>query len=315
MIRLISRSDSFSADFFHKTGFDIDHAVLVESGKDKSLYASRMNLDLARRHWKAARPLDMKRLGKLLRNKEVGMSLKAESASFYDFARKHARKVVDIGDELLRERSMKTDKEVSCIRKAARKSLEIINNVNYSKGKTELQVAKELKMEALEQGLELAYEPIVATGINSSFPHSVPTKLRLKGHVLVDFGVKIENYCGDISETVLLDRKGKAAVLYGKTKEAFSMVVDGLGEAETGNDVYLLYRKAFKALGLPEMPHAIGHGIGLAVHEFPVLKKGSAHDIRGTAFALEPAVYIKGRFGVRFERDILVKKSGKVEIL
>jgi Xaa-Pro aminopeptidase len=314
MITLTSRGDSFSANFFHNTGFDIDHAIFLQEGKSAKLFVSKMNLDYARRFGKGAMPLDMKALGRLIKGKPVGMSFRAESASFLDFVRKHAKKAVDMGDELLKERSIKTETEISCIRKAARKSLEIIMGIDYAKGKTELQIAKELKMAALEQGFELAYEPIVATGINSSFPHSVPTGLRLKGHVLVDFGVKVGNYCGDISETIILDKKGRAAPIYEKAKDAFFMVADGLDGAETGNDVYLLYRKAFKRLGLPKMPHAIGHGIGLEVHEFPLLKKGSVNQIRGTTFAMEPAIYAKNKFGVRFERDILVKKSGKVEI-
>jgi Xaa-Pro aminopeptidase len=310
MITLIGKREHFNADFFRRTGFDVSSAVLVNN----SLYVNKMDLDFARRRWKGAKMLDMENLGKLIRGKEVGMGLKAESASFYAFVKKHAKKVVDISDSLLLERSMKTKKEVSCIRKAARKSLEIIRSIDYSKAKTELQIAKELKMEALEQGLKLAYEPIVATGINSSFPHSVPANSRIKGHVLVDFGVKADSYCGDITETVILEKKGKAAHYYEKAKQAFFDVFDGLGDAETGNDVCLLYKKAFKRLGLPEMPHNIGHGIGLEVHEFPSLKKGSKNPIRGTTFAIEPAVYVKNRFGVRFERDIFVNKRGKVEI-
>ena len=314
MMTLISRRDLPNPDFFHETGFDVDHAVLVNDGKLKSLYVNKMNLDFARRHWKAARPLDMKALGRLIRRKEVGISFRNESASFYDFIRKHAKKAVDIGDGLLMRRSTKDEKEISCIRKAAKASLEIIKCIHYSKEKTELQIAKELRLAALDQGLELAFEPIVATGANSSFPHSVPTGKRLGSHVLIDFGIKAGHYCGDISNVIFLEKSCKAALAYDKIKEAFSIITDNLPEAETGNDVYLLYRNAFRQLGLPEMPHGIGHGIGLDVHEFPALKKGSMHPIRGTAFAIEPAVYVKNRFGVRFERDVFVNKRGKVEI-
>jgi Xaa-Pro dipeptidase len=314
MITLIYRHNSPNPDFLHETGFDIDHAVLADDGKSKSLYVSKMNLDFARRHWKGAKPLGMDALGRLIKGKEVGMSFRNESASFLDFARKRARKVVDIGDRLMVKRSAKTEKEVSSTRKAARISLEIIRGIRYSREKTELQVAKELKIAALERGLELAFEPIVATGINSSFPHSVPERRRLKGHVLVDFGVKVNGCCGDISNVTFLDRSCEAALAYEKARQAFHMITDGLKEAETGNDVYLLYRKAFRRLGLPEMPHGIGHGIGLEVHEYPYFRKGSDNPVRGATMAIEPSIYVKNRFGVRFERDIFVSKRGKVEI-
>jgi Xaa-Pro aminopeptidase len=77
----------------------------------------------------------------------------------------------------------------------------------------------------------------------------------------------------------------------------------------------LEYLKAFRKMGLPQMPHSIGHGVGLEVHEYPRLRKGSKDLIRGTVFTLEPAVYFKNRFGLRYERGIFVNKSGKAEVI
>ena len=76
-----------------------------------------------------------------------------------------------------------------------------------------------------------------------------------------------------------------------------------------------LYLSAFKKLKLPEMPHSIGHGLGIEVHEYPRLRKTSNDRIRGTVLTVEPAVYFAGKFGVRFERDIFVNKSGKAEVI
>jgi Xaa-Pro aminopeptidase len=314
MILLTSRRESFSPNFFHETGFDMDHAIFLQEGKSTRLFVSKMNLDYARRFRKGAMPLDMENIGRLLKGKDVGIDFSSESASFYAFAKKHAKKVIDIGGILVSLRGIKKENEVALIRKAARKSLEIIENIHYSKDKTELQTAKELKLAALEQGLELAYEPIVATGANSSFPHSVPTGKRLGSHVLVDFGVKMGRYCGDITEAIFLEKGGKAEQAYCRLKQAFHGIIDKMPDAKTGKEVDALYKEVFSKLGLPAMPHSIGHGIGLEVHEYPYLRKDSVCQVRGTTMAIEPAVYVKNRFGVRFERDIFVNKRGKVEI-
>jgi len=315
MITLISRRESPNPDFTWSAGFDMDHAILLIQGNKKELHVSKMNFNYARKKWKGALfALDMESLGRAISKNDVGISFANESASFYSFLKKHARKVMDIGDSIAAKRSIKREDEIALVKKAARKSLGIIRGIHYSKGKTELQIAKELKMEALGQGLELSYEPIVATGANSSFPHSVPTKKRLEGHVLVDFGVKVNGYCGDITEVIFLEKRGKAEQAYGKLKQAFHEIIDNMPDAETGKDADAIYKQAFKKLGLPEMPHGIGHGLGLEVHEMPRLKAKSDDKIRGATMAIEPAVYVKNRFGVRFERDILVNKRGKVEI-
>jgi Xaa-Pro aminopeptidase len=178
----------------------------------------------------------------------------------------------------------------------------------------EIEIAKALKKEVIDQGLELSFEPIVASGINSSYPHSVPGSRRIGPFVMIDFGVKYNHYCSDITEVVFLDKKAREFGLYGKIKDAFGMILDDLENCDNGNDVHLSYLNAFKRLGLPKMPHSIGHGVGLDVHEYPRLKKVSKDRIRGTVFTLEPAVYYRNRFGLRFERDIFVNKSGKVEV-
>jgi Xaa-Pro aminopeptidase len=315
MITLISRRESPNPDFTWSAGFDLDHAILLDRGGKKGLHVSKMNFNYASRKWKGALfALDMESLGKTINKKDVGISFANESASFYSFLKKHARKVIDIGSDIAAKRSIKRENEVALVKKAARKSLEMIRGIHYSKDKTELQIAKELKMAALGQGLELSYEPIVATGANSSFPHSVPTKKRLGPHVLVDFGVKVEGYCGDITEVIFLEKGGKAELAYGKLNQAFREIIDKIPDAKTGKDVDALAKNVFSRLGLPEMPHSIGHGIGLEVHELPRLKAKSGDRIRGATMAIEPAVYVKNRFGVRFERDILVSKRGNVEI-
>jgi Xaa-Pro aminopeptidase len=70
-------------------------------------------------------------------------------------------------------------------------------------------------------------------------------------------------------------------------------------------------RKVIAGYDLPVYGHGTGHGLGLEVHEEPVVsveRKGKLE--AGMVLTIEPGVYIPGKLGVRIEDDVLVTKSG-----
>jgi Xaa-Pro aminopeptidase len=57
--------------------------------------------------------------------------------------------------------------------------------------------------------------------------------------------------------------------------------------------------------------HGTGHGIGLQIHEGPMLRPGSDTVLRpGMVVTVEPGVYLPGQLGVRIEDDVLVTPDG-----
>ena len=62
--------------------------------------------------------------------------------------------------------------------------------------------------------------------------------------------------------------------------------------------------------------HALGHGIGLKVHESPNVGEKSDDIVRpGMVFTIEPGIYIEGKGGVRIEDMVYINKKGEAEVL
>ena len=153
---------------------------------------------------------------------------------------------------------------------------------------------------ALDEGAEISFEPIVATGANSARPHHIPEKRKLGNFVLVDFGVRLDGYCSDFTRCYFRGECRKEREAYEKCRQVLEGMRKGLSGCRTGADVTRLAEKLMKENGLPKLAHAIGHGIGLEVHEYPRLNANSKDAVEGAALAIEPAAYFAA-FGVRYE--------------
>jgi Xaa-Pro aminopeptidase len=301
---LLYRGDHFNANFFHYSKVDIDHSFLIVEGRHQTLLVPQMNLRAAAAAFKGTvipyRDV-FNELRKLLKGK-VGIDGMHVGFSITERLKKFCRPE-DVSRQLLVGRMRKSSEELIKMRRAASATRRIFNSLEIKKGTTEADLKKQLLINTLDHGLEPAFEPIVAADSNSAFPHYKTGNAKINGMVLVDYGVRYENYCADMTRCFFVKGDKSKKGTYALLKEIFKTLVSRIPKLESGAELADLSLKLFKKAALPELPHSIGHGIGLEVHEFPRLGRKSKDRLAGATFAIEPSVYF-GDFGLRYENTV-----------
>lgn len=183
-------------------------------------------------------------------------------------------------------------------------------------GISEREVALELEIFMKKQGASgLAFTTIVASGHRSSLPHGIASdKCLEKGDfVKIDFGCVYDNYCSDLTRTVVLgNATDKQKEIYNTVLEAQQRALDGIKAGITGEQADSLARDFINGKGFKEnFGHGLGHAIGMVVHENPRLAPNSTAVLQaGNVVTVEPGIYIEGYGGVRIEDMIVVTKDG-----
>jgi Xaa-Pro aminopeptidase len=236
-------------------------------------------------------------------------------------------------------RSIKDNSEIAAIKTAAQVAAKALKQtLGYIKPAiTENELAGLLNLEIRKLGATNSFDTIVAFGPNASRPHhqSSRRKLKKKDNILIDFGVKYKGYCCDITRCFAV---GRPSAFYKKVYDAvqqaqtaaIKMIKAGVEIAKVDATAKKIIRKS----GLPLYGHGTGHGLGLEVHELPVIKpktflrppkratrrrdkdkpacpECTAGRLKaGEVITIEPGVYIPGKLGIRIEDDILVTETG-----
>jgi len=254
------------------------------------------------------------------------LAFEAKETSYCDFL-KLKENLDDIGlvpvsDELRKIRTLKDDVEIDLLKRAAEIPLNAFIAVHglIRPGVKELDVALALDVEMRKRGAEkISFDIIVASGKRSSLPHGLAgDKLIEEGDlVIVDFGAVVEGYSTDETCTLKTGDVGKEALkIYDAVLSAHDKAIKAARPGVMARDIDAVARDYIHDKGYGDyFIHGTGHGVGLDVHELPVISKKSEDVLEeGMVFTVEPGIYVPGLGGARIEDMVLVTAKGSETI-
>ncbi len=234
-----------------------------------------------------------------------------------------APELVPLGHAVETLRTVKDDSELALLREAcAIGDLALRETLGRTApGQTEREVARRLEAAMVELGADgIAFATIVATGPNSAIPHHSPTDREIvRGDLLkIDFGAKYGGYHADCTRTLVVGREPAdwQREIYDVVRRAQRAGRHALAVDADVRDVDGAARAVVVAAGYGEQfTHGLGHGVGLEIHEAPLLgAQANGRLAARTPVTVEPGVYLPGRGGVRIE-DTLVVGEDAPELL
>jgi Xaa-Pro aminopeptidase len=224
--------------------------------------------------------------------------------------------LVSLGPVVEDLRTVKDEVEISALREAAAIAdaalAEILEGLVM--GRTERHVARELERRMLDKGAEApAFETIVASGENSAIPHHPPTDRRIAyGDLLkIDFGARVAGYHSDMTRTFVVGAEPAPwqVELYDLVFAAQKAGREALTPGVEITAVDAAARSVVEAAGHGDhFTHGLGHGVGLQIHEAPLIAASATGRLRAlTPVTIEPGVYLDGVGGIRIEDTLVVR--------
>jgi len=268
----------------------------------------------------------------ILKIKNKTVQIDSSSCSiFFENILKKKNKIFEGKDPIYLLKSVKNKKEISNIIKthiydgsALTKFLFWIKKNFRNKQISEISAQEKLlKFRKNNKTFQsLSFPTISGSGPNGAIIHYKADKksnrLLKKGDIyLVDSGGQYNFGTTDVTRTISLENNQP------RVKNIFTRVLKGhiavanfkLNKNTTGSEIDVAARKYLKEINL-NYAHGTGHGVGyfLNVHEGPqAISKGNKIKLmEGMLLSNEPGYYERGKFGIRIENLVIVKKKQNV---
>ncbi|MBC7190440.1 aminopeptidase P family protein [Candidatus Aerophobetes bacterium] len=318
-----------SSNIFYLSGLRVEGFVLITRKGERFLITSPMYQEEIlekKRGWKVLIGEDRRKLElsfveilDKLEIKNCGFDARTVSYELYQrIKRKYKKELVPCDNILKKIRAVKSKKEIELIKKAAGVVLETFDYLKkiLTPSITEKDLAREATGYILKKADEIAFPPIVLFGSRTSLPHGRPQDVRLqdKELVLIDIGAKVEGYCSDITRTFILRENNRRwRKIYRVIEEVREKVIKELAKPGIKcMDIEKFTREKITASGYKEaILHGTGHGVGLDVHEEPLIGITSESVLEeGMVITVDPGIYLPGKGGIRIEDMVLITSKG-----
>ncbi len=130
---------------------------------------------------------------------------------------------------------------------------------------------------------------------------------------MLDFGATFDGYRSDTTRTVCVGpADAQQRRMFEVVREAQAAARDAVRAGAPTKHIDAVARGVITAAGWGEQfSHGTGHGVGLEIHETPLLSRTTpGHLEAGSVVTVEPGVYLPGVGGVRVEDTVVVDVDG-----
>jgi Xaa-Pro aminopeptidase len=225
---------------------------------------------------------------------------------------------VDVRELTSKLRTVKSEHEIAVLKKAADIASRAMEKIQEAvrPGVSEAELsgwAEYLMNEACAEGS--SFEPFFMSGENAWLPQRVSSQktLREGEMALFDMGAIYEGYCSDTTRTFAVGKvTPKQRELFQVAREAQQAAIEAVRPGELASKVDAAARTVIERAGYGDFfPHLTGHGVGLSIHEAPIIDEGEGMVLqKGMVVTVEPGIYLPGVGGARIEDMVVVTDSG-----
>ena len=311
------------------SGFAGATALLIPNQGKSILYVSGVNFEQAKTETNGLTVELLKRGENLIEKIANYVALQKQTkfavdSATFEFWRALAKAVggeekLEPANNFIRElRKVKDQQEIQLIREACN-----LTNIGMQvaaqairAGVKEKDVAAEVEYAMRKKGSDgTAFDTIIASGASSAFPHgSCSDRTIQEGDlVVVDLGATYKFYRSDMTRTFIAGKVSEKQIkIYETVKLAQHKAFESIKPNSIGKDVDEAARKVIEEAGFGDFfVHNLGHGVGLEIHEAPILSPDSKDILAaGNVVTDEPGIYLPGYGGVRIEDTVLVTADG-----
>ncbi len=329
---------------YYECGFSCDNVIFISLGSEKFFLTDARYILEAKEYAKDCSIIEANDLlataKALLKDSKIKkLTFDPNDFTYHAYLKLSSELDIEFIEELnfsKLKRVIKSDDEIAILSKAAILGREGFKNLaKYIRKNGFEQKEQFLNFKAIEKMSQqgkyaLSFEPIVAINENAAKPHALPTKKRLKLNdlLLVDAGIKYKRYCSDRTCTSHVDfenfsfkreqkfKNKKHQKIYDLVLKAQQTAIKHAKVGMKASQIDSLTRDIITKAGYGKyFVHSTGHGVGLDIHEFPVISAKSDTIIEeNMVFTIEPGIYLPNEFGVRIE-DTVAMIDGKAIIL
>lgn len=254
-----------------------------------------------------------------LTDKKIGIELDYLSAHYYrELMEKLPNAQLYSGADVFNVvRSIKEPEEIKKLQYAAiatRTAFEQAASETHV-GDLESDFGKRIAKRMIDAGCATIEFLVMGTGDRSILVHGLPADVPMQNgtHGRIDFGGLFDHYFSDVARTFCIGKPNpKHLDVFSRMLEAYKSAIDACVVGAPANAPFFAAKQKCAEVGIPFNRVHEGHGLGLSVHEYPMLAPGNTSLLEeNMVMCVEHAVHVDG-FRYHIEDLIQITKTGPV---